>query len=29
VIVFLCVAVISMIFVKVLGTDLVPSGRSK
>jgi multiple sugar transport system permease protein len=29
VIVFLCVAVISMVFVKVLGTDLVPSGRSK
>ncbi|MBN2908765.1 sugar ABC transporter permease [Polycladomyces sp. WAk] len=29
VIVFFCVAVISMIFVKVLGTDLVPSGRSK
>lgn len=29
VIVFLCVAVISMIFVKVLGADLIPSGRSK
>jgi multiple sugar transport system permease protein len=29
VIVFLCVAIISMIFVKVLGADLVPSGRSK